>query len=1504
MKKSFMTRVLAVSLSAAMAFSMSSASNLMTASAASTVNLKTTFKTLKVKQTYKLTLKNNTLGWKITKVTSSDPTICKAYNRTNSSVMLKGKGVGRATITVKVKTTKRKYPKNIKLMKCRVNVKAADTTTPDNPTTALTAQAEAGNVTEVRVGFNQAVDSATAENFTLSDDLKVAEVKLADDKKSALLTVNGMEYGKTYSVTVTGIQVAGKVQPDVKTEFTTPASTDKYHVGLKAKDEVLKSDGQTTTLVTFTITDDKGEKITDQGVEVAFSATLGKFAEQRVSIQNGEATVMYTSEALSETSTAILTARIVESTNNKELRGLNQTTSIRLTPNPDDINTAVGAVITSITAPTADYVVAYFNQKVDAKDFTTANGKMDTSKYTCEIESGIDNGWGYIPGTSRPHRIVGVLPVEENENALKFLVNEPMIDNSNIKVDFENKTSQAQGSVVSAKNTVYCKLTDAHQPSVLDVKAEGQDTIKVYFSEAVLPYVYSDHGTAPAGSTDRSQGSDPYTADLVTNYLIDGKPLSAYDITIADVQNPAGEGTEAATGTNIKAISTKDPTPETGSTSANGSIQVGNFDGKDNNRHVVTIKLGKNKTLSTGRHSIQIANVGDWAAKTDKERNIVNTQSFDFDVTRNEEAPRFDVEVQSPEQYKLKFNVPVRPVGTTESLTTLDSSSSVTGSDAAKAVASILKLQQQVGNSWVTISEGADLKNAITVSKLNKDSAQYLVEVRRDWTEVFNTISSRQNYFNYRFRLHIDANKLVNSANNVQNAAALDVNLDDTIMTTPDIKSPDIVGAERAVDTSNNELDSWNVSLSEPVKISQQANIETLTPSQEQTAGAGTGSTDLQDNLGVPIPTAEFIRSDNGETVKATVLRTTSIDAEDKTINVQPDYTLSPGTWKLVVSSISDDYGRTTATADWDVTVTGESKNTNFEVVWAAVSSSDDYNVFKADPDLDGRYVFVKFNKPITWVGNSVNAGANINYNINGNTLPTGTQIYANIKGYDDHDGVTDSLTIVLPRSTFSGGYNYNLSGTNAILNISKTITATTGETLANGGSLRLPFQYGDAANHTGVRASTDAVWGNDPSENKADNKEYFQAFKAALESNQYRKVILNRNINLDSTADEIVSVFGRNNTLTINRAVDVDLAGHSITGNVVVSTTDAVDEMLFGSINSSDPVSSLTGSASNTDRNQAAALSVNAGNIREFRMVRLNASKGANGGYAVNINDSYKDSFVNEGQIAGDIRITDENGVGFENGANGVVSGKMVVESAGEVNLKGDFSACTAFTGIEVNKAAKLNLGVANDPVNLPTGLKVTVNTPGTRVIVDKGSNLTGNAIVAAAKDVRITIPNDMAAKPTFEVNNNGEFVAVNTDNVATTVGVYVPKKEEIQSVGEQAFLEKINLVTGVSTDADTKDVNVVTCSAVNATSKTAINANVVKAINDIDYHVSANETKKVSATYTVEGTYAACLEVKDGAVIMKDNAPLGDARIAVRLSVNGVTITRYVTVHIVSGQ
>ena len=477
MKKSFMTRVLAVSLSAAMAFSMSSASNLMTASAASTVNLKTTFKTLKVNQTYKMTLKKNTLNWKITKVTTTNKKICTVYGKTASSVMLKGKGVGRAKITVKVKTTKRKYPKNIKNMKCTVNVKAADPSTD----VAFSATAAANSNTEVRVNFTKAVDAAAVENFKIAEEnVSVSKAELSEDKKSVLLTIAGAEYSKNYNLTVTGIKVGGTVQADQKLTFTTPSPEVLNPTTLTAERAILKSDGQDATTITFKITDKDGKPLTDKGMEVRFTTNLGKFATDRVSIQNGEAKVMYTSEALSENHTAVITATIIEAPADTKLIGTTATTSVTLMPNPDQIDdTSIGATLTSITAPTADRIYAYFNKEVKAEDFRIANGKEpNTKKFEATIKSGLDNGYGEADQITKDHKIAGILPVENDPKALQLLVDTPMVDNSIVKVEFENKT-QTNGIYIP-KNTAYCKLTDARQPAVVSINAEDQRTIKSF----------------------------------------------------------------------------------------------------------------------------------------------------------------------------------------------------------------------------------------------------------------------------------------------------------------------------------------------------------------------------------------------------------------------------------------------------------------------------------------------------------------------------------------------------------------------------------------------------------------------------------------------------------------------------------------------------------------------------------------------------------------------------------------------------------------------------------------------------------------------------------------------------------------------------------------------------------------------------------------------------------------------------------------------------------------
>lgn len=1471
MKKSFMTRVLAVSLSAAMAFSMSSASNLMTASAASTVNLKTTFKTLKVNQKYKLTLKKNTLNWKITKVTTSNKKICTVYGKTASSVMLKGKGVGRAKIKVKVKTTKRKYPKNIKIMTCTANVKAADTPV----TEAFKAtEAVANSTTEVRVSFNQAIDTPDATNFAISDGVTVSKAELSEDKKSVVLTIAGADFGKNYDLTVTGIKVAGKAQAEQKLTFTTPASEVKYPMTLEAKDTILKSDGQDQTVVTFTIKDAATDQpITDKNVEVAFTASLGKFAEQRVSIQNGVATVMYTSESLKETQVAKITATVVESKDNKDLMGLSAATSVTLTPNPGD--TSIGAIITSATAPTADRVIAYFNQKVKASDFKTKSGKIDKSKFDCDVRSGLDNGWTEVSGATIKHEVIGILDVDTaEENALQLLVNTPMTDNTNVSVRFKNKTET--DSLIQADNTVFFKLTDARQPAVLNATSEGMREIKIEFSEAVLP---SMHTTGTLTS-----GSKMFAADNINNYLIDGEPLSNWWVNETP-DNPDNE-TPDATNSKVKKTSSKDDQPANQTREEyDGRIKVGSYKDGEDTRHVVTIKVGKKRYLNPGTHRISVSNVGDWAAKTDRERNIVNTEGFDFVVPSNDLVPTFEVTPQSPEQWLVTFNSPVSEVNNTDTITTPNSDD----------IKSILRLQQYSGGSWVDISDtDADRgKNPIRVSKVDNDKNQYIVEVTNDWTEVYDTVGTKTNYFNYDLRLHMDANTIVNLANNKQNAA-IDVPLTGDIMKKPDEISPVIGEVVQAVDESGYTLDSYNVTMSEPVKLSDGsdgasgANGEGLTPSQTQRQTAAN-----DERLGVPAPSAQFISADNGQTINGVISNEAFIDAEDMTINIEPETQLSAGEWRLVISSISDDYGNTTATVTSPITVTRETAASDFRVVWAAVSSNIDYDggnsIQSAVNSGRGNYIFVKFNKPVTMTGNSTNAQVTGNYTINGNTLPTGTEIAANIKGYDDHDSVTDSITIKLPTGNFNWGGNqvYNVDAKNAMLNISKAITSTTGSTLSNGGMIRIPFQYGraitgndvlDTNDTTDVRidslkASSDAVWGNHADERISTDgrdyntrlKEYCQKLKSALENDQYRKIILTATIDLDDTDSVASSVFGKGHTLNIKRAVDLDLNGYSINGNVVVSTTDCVDKMrIMSTVAGTSEINGYSGNKENVP-----TLKVSAGSVKDFYIENVTVNK-ANDGYAVNINDVYKNSFVNNGTINGDVVITDSNEAGFNAGTGKLTNGNILINTKGEVNLEGDFT--TSYPGtIEVNQAAVVRV---REGAKLNQRINVNANSKDARIIVLDNSSFVDPGSIHAYTVVRVTIPQGTDVNLIVE-KVGAEFKPVDRNNKDLTSSTPASEAVDVNNASNnlspvdskiKKTLENLNVYSGEVEGSAVGDQSV-TCGAISTTS-TAINVTDLTAkIEDLSKTVAEEDgtTYQLSATYTLVTTSVATKKTID---------------------------------------
>lgn len=196
MKKNLMKKVFAVSLSIAMACSLAPASNPVTASAAAPyVSLRTTFKTLKVGGINTMTLKNNSLGWKITKVATTDRTKVMVYNRTTSNFRMKGKAVGRATVKARLKTTERKT-KNSKLVSCRVKVVEADTPVVETSKTVttqaeLTAALADKNLTSITISSTEAtpfdIPAGDYKNVDLTINTPNADVTNAGVFKSVTI---------------------------------------------------------------------------------------------------------------------------------------------------------------------------------------------------------------------------------------------------------------------------------------------------------------------------------------------------------------------------------------------------------------------------------------------------------------------------------------------------------------------------------------------------------------------------------------------------------------------------------------------------------------------------------------------------------------------------------------------------------------------------------------------------------------------------------------------------------------------------------------------------------------------------------------------------------------------------------------------------------------------------------------------------------------------------------------------------------------------------------------------------------------------------------------------------------------------------------------------------------------------------------------------------------------------------------------------------------------------
>lgn len=459
-------------------------------------------------------------------------------------------------------------------------------------------------------------------------------------------------------------------------------------------------------------------------------------------------------------------------------------------------------------------------------------------------------------------------------------------------------------------------------------------------------------------------------------------------------------------------------------------IKVGQFDtttGEDT-RHVVTITLGTDKYFTPGTHTIQGARIQDWAGLTDPGANVMETQTLDFTVPEDNTKPTATIDVQSPEQWVITFDKVL--------------------SDGLQS--SELKMQKwnSSTNTWEDVSDKVYFvdspsntagvgKQEIKVTSIN--STTYKLEAVVDWTYYYNTSATNTNYYNDKYRIVINAGAVKAAANGRTN--------DEIVLTlggpmlTPDVTSPSIVSID-PVDSDNNGIpEYYKVTMSEPVK------------------GFDGLPTLAQNQPSLPTATAQFIKADNSKTVNATI-GTIALDNFDKVIKVTPETALDAGDWMIVVRSISDDVGNTAASATKNFTVAAQqTAPTTFRVLWVAADCDGDKIVnettYAEDPANSYDYIYIKFSKPIKL--DSENSALRVtNYVLDGMQLPTGTQILANIAGYDDNDQVIDSVTIQLPNGWLAG------KDMPHVLVISNTILDKDGKQLKNGGAKVLPWQDSD----------------------------------------------------------------------------------------------------------------------------------------------------------------------------------------------------------------------------------------------------------------------------------------------------------------------------------------------------------------------------------------------------------------------------------------------------------
>lgn len=814
------------------------------------------------------------------------------------------------------------------------------------------------STTKVQVTFSNVVDDISVDNFAI-EGVEIENAILSEDRKSVELDVSKLEYESEYTLVFTGISVDG-VEMELSSQvFLVPSVQEMWELEVACKDGELVANGADNTEVAFRLINRQtGEVDSDaDNIILGIDTSYGKFATNRITMQDGMATAVLTSEFSTEELQSNILAKIIEAPDNyRELigtvEGESVITFVTFTMVDTDTIQLIGA-----ESNQADRVILYFDKEVSVDNFIEVNDTGDimldedgNQKFDENVQFEITQA-----GDVESREIVGIKPVSGNRKAMEVILakSDILTDNAIVNVKVSLPTEERKIEEISKTFT----LTDSRNPEVTSIVSEGMKTLELQFSEPI---------------TD-------------ANIIIDGTLRQDIDFTLT----------------------------------------FGEFNPYtlEDNRNIATIVLnevdGVQQYFTAGTHSIQITGLKDFASLTDS-NNIASSQTLTALVIEDVSLPTASIVVESPEQFHITFDKNI--VEDMEVLTTICEDSFEVYDESVEKFISV------VDASWLDIEEGFFTVSPV-VTPQGISMSEFIIELNKDWTEIYRTNVSTHSYFNDIFRFDFAKNSFTNDDNGKMNSIQV-VNVSDknSPLSYTDNISPVI--------TSINETDKvgeYKVSMSEPVKL--------VIPEEFPTVAQGQG--------GLPTPIVEFIGRDknnkvvtitgevkgygkyNGYQGTADSSFVVSTLEGSPTLQELVDEQGYMEDWTVVVKSISDDIGNTAATLTANYRVDASTAITEFEIE----------EVRGINNEVDNDRIEVTFTEAVQHSGGTSDVTRASNWLLNGNALPLGSVITVEDNDGDSNNGyekVVISFTEEMDVST----------GSTAVLSVNKNLVSLDGTEL------------------------------------------------------------------------------------------------------------------------------------------------------------------------------------------------------------------------------------------------------------------------------------------------------------------------------------------------------------------------------------------------------------------------------------------------------------------------